>query len=154
QPDKRYATAHDLAEELKRFLQGEPIRARPASPPERLWRWCHRKPATAASLAAIALLLLIVIIGSPIALIRVSRAGQQSQALRKQDAHSLYIAKMNLARQAWEENNINRVYQLLEETRDSPHRGFEWYYWQGQIHQDVRTFRGHEKAVITVAFSP
>jgi WD40 repeat protein len=154
QPDKRYSTAQQLAEELNRFLRGEPIQARPVSAPERLWRWCYRKPATAASLATIALLLLIVLIGSPIALIRINRARQQSEALRKQDAHSLYIAKMNLARQAWEENNINRLTQLLEETRDSPHRGFEWSYWQRQIHQEVRTFRGHEKEVIAVAFSP
>src|SRR4029079_19329612 len=60
QPDKRYATAQQLAEELDRFLQGEPIQARPVSAPERFWRWCQRKPAAALSLATIALLLLIV----------------------------------------------------------------------------------------------
>src|SRR5262249_7563273 len=30
--------------------------------------------------------------------------------------------------------NVGRLRQLLDETRDSPDRGFEWYYWQRQIH--------------------
>jgi serine/threonine-protein kinase len=37
-PEKRYATAQELAEDLERFAQGEPIRARPLSLPGRLWR--------------------------------------------------------------------------------------------------------------------
>lgn len=49
EPRKRYASALELAEELARFLRGEPIRARPLSRPARLWRWCMRKPAVAAA---------------------------------------------------------------------------------------------------------
>jgi len=49
-PEHRYATAMELAQDLDRFLRGEPITARPVSPPERVVRWLRRKP-TAAALA-------------------------------------------------------------------------------------------------------
>jgi serine/threonine-protein kinase len=56
EPGRRYATAQALADDLNRFLAGEPIAARPVSPAERLWRWCKRRPAVAASLVLLAAL--------------------------------------------------------------------------------------------------
>ena len=47
-PERRYATALELAEDLTRFLEGLPIQARPASWTGRVWRWARRKPALAA----------------------------------------------------------------------------------------------------------
>jgi serine/threonine protein kinase/tetratricopeptide (TPR) repeat protein len=52
-PDQRYQTAHDLAEDLRRFRHREPILARPVGPLVRAWRWAQRKPATAALLAVL-----------------------------------------------------------------------------------------------------
>ncbi|HUE69361.1 MAG TPA: protein kinase [Pirellulaceae bacterium] len=43
-PRKRFATASELASELRRFLHGSPIRSRPISRVERLWRWSGRNP--------------------------------------------------------------------------------------------------------------
>ena len=40
----RFASAGELASELRRFVEGRPIRSRPVSPPERFWRWCKRDP--------------------------------------------------------------------------------------------------------------
>lgn len=44
EPDRRFQTAKEVADELKRFINGEPILSRPISRPERLLRWCRRNP--------------------------------------------------------------------------------------------------------------
>jgi serine/threonine protein kinase/Tfp pilus assembly protein PilF len=56
-PGRRYSSALELAEDLRRFLDGQPIRARPVGRLEQAWRWCQRKPAVAALLAALVLVL-------------------------------------------------------------------------------------------------
>src|SRR5207249_4910330 len=53
EPHKRYASAGELAEDLRRFLAGEPIRARPVSAPERAIKWARRNPLAAALLAVV-----------------------------------------------------------------------------------------------------
>jgi len=61
-PRKRYPSAEALADDLHRFRQAEPIRARPVPRWERAWKWARRKPAAAAllllsGLAAVGLML-------------------------------------------------------------------------------------------------
>ena len=54
EPRDRYESAQALAEDLGRYLQGEPILARPPGPIGRLWSWARRQPALAIMLAALA----------------------------------------------------------------------------------------------------
>jgi serine/threonine protein kinase len=55
QPGRRYASALDLADDLRGFLADLPIRARPMGRAERLWRWCRRNPLPASLLLAVTL---------------------------------------------------------------------------------------------------
>jgi serine/threonine protein kinase/tetratricopeptide (TPR) repeat protein len=47
EPDARYRSAGSLAEDLEHWLDGQPITARPLSPPARAWRWTQRNPVVA-----------------------------------------------------------------------------------------------------------
>jgi len=58
EPRHRYATAAELADDLRAWMEDRPIRARRVGPVERLWRWCRRNRAIAA-LAGVALISLV-----------------------------------------------------------------------------------------------
>jgi WD40 repeat protein/tRNA A-37 threonylcarbamoyl transferase component Bud32 len=58
-PQRRYASAQELAGDLRRFLANEPIKARPVGVGERLWKWARRRPAVAA-LSGLALLVAVL----------------------------------------------------------------------------------------------
>jgi hypothetical protein len=62
EPIRRYASATEFAEDLRRFQAGEVVKARPVGAVERGWRWCRRNPAMAVSLLAVALSLLATVV--------------------------------------------------------------------------------------------
>ena len=83
----RYASAAELADDLDRWTHQEPILARRASAPERLVRWCQRKPAIATLIASVALLLMTVAVGSVLfALDRSEKEKQRELALSDREA--------------------------------------------------------------------
>src|SRR6266404_463573 len=147
---RRYETANGLAADLQRHLDDEPVIARPPSVRYRFFKaWQRHKLAFAAAGAVVATLLLGIVMTSWQAIeANRARAAEKAQRLRadaeKADARRLlYGADMSLAQQAWEQNNIGRVQQLLKETEQWPNRGFEWYYWQRQLHLPLKTDRRH-----------
>ncbi len=83
EPARRYASAAELADDLERFLEGRPIVARPVSTPERLLRWCRRKPAAAALVASAVLLLGLAVAGG-LWLQRQHAEAEQRQARARQ----------------------------------------------------------------------
>src|SRR5262249_48795607 len=64
QPGKRYPTAEALADDLRRFLDGLPIQARPVGKWERARKWARRRPALASLVVVIVLATLALLGGS------------------------------------------------------------------------------------------
>ena len=164
---RRYETANGLAADLKRHLNDEPVVARPPSKAYRLQKVIRRNQLAFVAGAVVAAALVVgtgisawqaVVAtrakGKALAAQKEAQRARETEKLTRVEAeHELYAVKMNLAQQAWDENNVGRLRQLLEQTQDSPYRGFEWYYWQPKAHLALKTLRGHLDAVTSVAFS-
>jgi eukaryotic-like serine/threonine-protein kinase len=165
---RRYETANGLAMDIQRHSNDEPVTARPPSAAYKLQKaWQRNKLVFTAAAAIIAILMVGIAVSSWQAIEagrarNAAQAAEQSEKQQRERAERreaevsrlLYVANMNVAQQAWDQNNIGRLRQTLEDTQDSPYRGFEWYYWQPQTHVALMTLRGHLHAVIGVAVSP
>ncbi len=102
-PAERYASAEELAEDVRRFLADRPIRARRSTWREQTWRWCRRNPAVATLLAAVALLLTVTAISATIFSWRLSWAlGQARDAERegKRKLFESYISEADAMRRS------------------------------------------------------
>ena len=154
EPPRRYQTAKELADELGRVLRHEPIHARPVNAPEKLWRWCRRKPALATALGFALAALVIGLATTSWQWRRAERLAGSERQERIAGQRQLYVATMNLAQAAWEQNHVSRAKQLLEDTATAPERGFEWYYWQRPMHLELKALRGHTGPILAVAYSP
>ncbi|HTL16472.1 MAG TPA: protein kinase [Patescibacteria group bacterium] len=157
---RRYETANGLATDLQRHLDHEPVIARPPSVRYRFYKTWQRHKLAFASIAAVIATLVLGIVMTTWQAIEANRArsAEKAQRLRadaeKADARRLlYGADMGLAQQAWDQNNVFRLQQLLKETEQWQDRGFEWYYWQRQLHLPLKTLV-HSSNVTAAAFSP
>lgn len=125
EPSKRYQSSSEVAAELQRFAAGEPIQARAISSPERVWRWCKRRPAVAGLLASLFLSLTIGLCG-------VSAFWLRAEHVAEQNRQALYRSQMNLAAEFVARGDVSGIDQTLarfEPTDGRPDlRGFEWYY--------------------------
>jgi serine/threonine protein kinase/class 3 adenylate cyclase len=162
-PQDRFAGAGQLAKHLRALPERRAELERQEAEKAALERAAYRRgivrTAAVAVLIVAAFALLALYAFKQAARAERAQQGEKRQFLRadaeKAEAkHQLYVANMNLVQQAWEQNNIDRMRQLLQDTQESPYRGFEWSYWQPQTHLALKTLRGHLRGVYAAAFSP
>lgn len=151
-PARRYATAQELADELGRFLCGEPIRARPVSAVERGWRWCRRNPLLAGAGASLVVLVATVAVIVSIASVRL--AGKERTVQRQ-----AYAADLRSAQQALEAGNYGLTLHFLNQhkpTAGQPDlRDWEWRYFRAQARPEALFRVGrHPLVVSALTFSP
>lgn len=165
-PDRRYRTTRDLADDLQRWREGRPIRARRASEFEYLVRWCKRNPVLSLSLAVSGGLILAAIGGAfSTVLVRWQEAENRAtrETTRAEASHrQLAINEFERGRNYCEQGDVRRGLLWLARglERLSPNdRDLEFPIrsyinsWLPRIHQ-LQVIIPHENPVNAIAFSP
>jgi WD40 repeat protein/serine/threonine protein kinase len=160
EPGRRYASAAEMAADLQRFLEDEPIKAREISTRERAWRWCRRYPFDASLLALLAFVCLGGFAGvlwqwrSAVTARNFAEAETAKTKLAEErTATTLYYSDIARARLEQEANNTGGAEAILDRC-PKDRRGWEWHFLKGLSHSDLFTFKQHTGWVYSVAISP
>ncbi|MBL9136058.1 MAG: protein kinase [Verrucomicrobiales bacterium] len=170
---RRYETANALALDLQRYLDNEPVLARPPSQVYRLQKLVHRHRGTFAAVTGVTVALMV---GAGLAVwqaIRATQAEQQALESRELEASlrrkaeregaaarlNEYVAHINLAHQSLGAGNVGRALQLLGKHQprlgQPDLRGFEWRYLWRRCHGDDHvTLEPVDASIRSLAFSP
>jgi WD40 repeat protein len=160
---RRYATAAALADDLRRFLDGRPVVARPTPWWERAGKWGRRQPLTAAALTAFVLALVLGITGIAwqwrLALRRETdaRTAQEAEQWQRREAvRRLYFNQIARAQQAWLSGRAREAERLLQDCQaDTPDLcRWEWDYLKGLSQDSLRTLTGHQTEVRGLLVTP
>jgi len=156
----RYQSAAELAEDLQRFLDGEPVHARPVTYAERIWMWTRRHPALAivVSLSAFVFVAANVIITSLWQIAETARSvsQQQTQDLLRTQQNLLqererartageqrrrveYQQRLRVSELEYLTNDAEVAVRVLNECPET-FRGWEWHYLRRQFNGSVLTW--------------
>jgi serine/threonine protein kinase len=145
QPARRYPSARALADDLRRFLNGEPIMARPTPSWEHVWKWCRRRPAHAALVAVVVLLLGAGVtaagIWNRVKEERIAQARDRAEGLFAEGQEALArgdeVRAAAKFQEAWEivqgEPALGDYRTGLESWLRHAHRAANRYYWNQRV---------------------
>lgn len=119
-PAGRYDTALEMARDLWRWLNDEPILARRPTVVEQLRRWMRRSPAVAASIAIVALLLIVVAISASIAAVKFRSLADANEVARKAASDALRLSEESV----W---TMRTVFGLQAAREGNPAEGLPWF---------------------------
>jgi WD40 repeat protein/serine/threonine protein kinase len=155
-PEERYATAQELADDLRRFLEDKPIRAKRPSLRQRAVKWARRhKTVVRAALAVLVLAVVALAAGTVLiwqAKEDLDRANADLKQSLERERQNAYYQRIALAEREWSANNLGRMQELLAECPEDL-RGWEWYYLKRLRYKALPPLR-HDGAVHCAAFSP
>jgi WD40 repeat protein len=153
-PARRYDSAKALAEDLERWLRGEPIKARPAGRAERVVKWVRRRPAVAALVAVSA----VSLAGGAWFTVQLMDKAKGVREARDRELFNLYVNQMKELQHEYEAKNIFRAREILEaqvpqEPGATDFRDFEWFYWN-RVLSHHRFLDATDMLACGLAFSP
>jgi WD40 repeat protein/serine/threonine protein kinase len=154
-PEERYATA-ELADDLRRFLEDKPIRARRPSLRQRAVKWARRHKTVVRAALVILALAVAALAVSTVLVWRANeglrQALERERVLHERERQNAYFQRIALAEREWFANNLSRMQQLLEGCPEDL-RGWEWHYLR-RLRQKGLPPLPHASAVLCAAFSP
>ncbi len=177
-PADRYATAHELAVDLRRFLRHQPTVARPLTGWQIAAKWARRRPAFAALVIVSVACAAIVIAGGALVNVRLSHHTEElrqavnareeavtakedaltAARIHDDEARRAYPGDMRLAQQAWNDGRIADAASLLDKHRpgasEPDHRTFAWHYLRPLCHLDERPLDVRSGPVYVCRYSP
>ena len=117
----RYQSAAEMANDLRRFLAGEPIHARRTPLRERAWLWCRRNSAVASLMGLVAVLLVVISVGASLSWIRL------------REKHDAVLGNLNRALQA--EQEARRAERVARDAHGKEH--------EARQQSDKNLYRAH-----------
>jgi WD40 repeat protein/serine/threonine protein kinase len=161
-PAQRYQHAADMAADLRRFLAGERIHARPPSLVTRLGNWAQRRRRLVASITLAAILALIGLATSTALVWQAWRDAEhhrlEAEARELDSRRNLYTAHLHLAQNEWQAGRVSRVLELLDQEQplagQKDMRHFEWHHlqWLAQ-HARRHAWTASPRAIHAIAVS-